>query len=174
MTLEFTLDPELTPELRAEIITLWTEVTNAGGAVGFVAPVTEDEVRVTAEQQFAGLVPDGPDHLLIAHAADGQLAALLVFVSMRFGLMEHWRTVMRVMVDPKLQGQGYGAQLLAEAERIARDWGLAGLQLHVRGGHGLENFYERSGYVEAGRIPGALRVAPGDDRDSVTMWLELR
>lgn len=42
MTLHFALDPELTPELRAEIVTLWTDATNAGGAVGFVPPATED------------------------------------------------------------------------------------------------------------------------------------
>lgn len=55
MTLHFTLDPEPTAGLRAEIITLWTDVSNAGGAVGFVPPVTEERVRPTAEQQLAGL-----------------------------------------------------------------------------------------------------------------------
>jgi hypothetical protein len=29
------------------------------------------------------------------------------------------------------------------------------------------------GYREVGRLPGALRVAPGDDRDEVLMWLPL-
>lgn len=55
MALLFTLDPELTPELRAEIIDLWTAVSNAGGAVGFVPPVTAELVRPTAEKQFAGV-----------------------------------------------------------------------------------------------------------------------
>lgn len=88
--------------------------------------------------------------------------------------MDHWRVLSRVMVHPELQGRGYGAALLAEAERTARDWGLAGLRLYVRGGLGLEEFYGRSGYVEVGRVPGTIRVAPGDDRDDVTMWLDLR
>lgn len=65
-TLDFTLDPGLDPGLRAEITRLWTDASNAGGAVGFVAPVTEDEVRVTAEKQFAGIAPAGPDRLLVA------------------------------------------------------------------------------------------------------------
>ncbi|MFJ5119199.1 GNAT family N-acetyltransferase [Kitasatospora sp. NPDC088548] len=175
MTLSFTLDPKLDPDLRAAIVRLWTDVTNAGGAVGFVAPVTEDEVRDVAEEQFAGVEPGRPDRLLIAHEeGTGRLAGLLFFESMRFGPMDHWRMLKRVMVHPDFQGRGYGAELMAEAARVARDWGLDGLRLTLRGGLGLEAFYARSGYVEVGRVPAAIRVAPGDDRDDVTMWLDLR
>ncbi|MGK4582545.1 N-acetyltransferase family protein [Kitasatospora sp. HPMI-4] len=175
MTLIFTLDPDLTSGLRDDIVSLWTDVSNAGGAVGFVPPVTEDRVRVTAEQQFAGVGPGLPDRLLVAHESEtGMLAGVLFFEDMRFELMDHWRLLKRVMVHPKFQGRGYGVELLAEAERIARGWGLDALRLTLRGGLGLERFYARCGYAEVGRVPGAIRVAPGDDRDDVTMWLDLR
>ncbi|MEV0530346.1 GNAT family N-acetyltransferase [Kitasatospora sp. NPDC050463] len=175
MTLAFTLDPGSDPDLRSDIVRLWTDVTNAGGAVGFVAPVTEDEVWKTADAQFGGLAPAGPDRLLIAHEREsGRLAALLFLESMRFGPMDHWRMLKRVMVHPDFQGRGYGADLMAEAERVARAWGLEGLRLTLRGGLGLEAFYGRCGYTEVGRVPAAIRVAPGDDRDDVTMWLDLR
>ncbi|MCG6499577.1 GNAT family N-acetyltransferase [Kitasatospora sp. A2-31] len=175
MALTFTLDPDLDAELRQDLVRLWTDATNAGGAVGFVAPVTEDEVWVTAEKQFAAVAPSGPDRLLVAHEAEtGRPAGMLFFESMRFAPMDHWRLISRVMVHPELQGRGYGAELMAEAERLARGWGLAGLRLYVRGGLGLEQFYGRCGYVEVGRAPGTIRVAPGDDRDDVTMWLDLR
>jgi len=39
----------------------------------------------------------------------------------------------------------------------------------VRSGLGTTRFYEVCGYVEVGRVPGVIRVAPGDDRDSVVM-----
>ncbi|MFJ8433569.1 GNAT family N-acetyltransferase [Kitasatospora sp. NPDC094019] len=175
MTLSFTLDPGDGPELRAEVVGLWTAASNAGGAVGFVRPVTEEEVGAVGEAQFARLAPAGPDRLLVAReTGTGRLAALLFLESMRFGPMDHWRLVSRVMVHPELQGRGHGAALLAEAERIGREWGLDGLKLQVRGGMGLESFYLRSGYVEVGRVPGAIRVAPGDDRDDVVMWRDLR
>ncbi|MEV7176804.1 GNAT family N-acetyltransferase [Kitasatospora sp. NPDC093679] len=175
MTLSFALDPALTPGLRDELVALWTDVSNAGGAVGFVPPVTADRVRPTAEEQFAGLRPAGPDRLLIGRErTTGRLAAALFLTSVRFDLMDHWRMLQRVMVHPGLQGRGYGADLLAEAERTARAEGLAGLRLTLRGGQGLEAFYGRSGYREVGRVPGAIRVGPGDDRDDVTMWLDLR
>ncbi|MEV8094312.1 GNAT family N-acetyltransferase [Kitasatospora sp. NPDC085879] len=175
MTLVFTLDPDPTPGLRAEIVALWTDVSNAGGAVGFVPPVTAEQVQPTAEEQFAGLGPAGPDRLLIGReAGTGRLAAALFFASMRFDLMEHWRVLKRIMVHPDLQGRGHGAELLAEAERTARAWGLDSLRLTLRGGLGLEKFYGRCGWTEVGRVPRAIRVGPGDDRDDVTMWLDLR
>ncbi|MFB7669288.1 GNAT family N-acetyltransferase [Kitasatospora sp. NPDC056138] len=175
MTLILTADPRLDPDLREEMVRLWTDASNAGGAVGFVAPVTADEVRVAAERNFAGVGPDGPDRLLVARDAEtGRLAGFLFFEDMRFPLMDHWRMLKAVMVHPDFQGRGYGLELLGEAERIARAWGLSGLKLALRGGHGLEKFYGRCGYTEVGRVPGAIRVAPGDDRDDVTMWLDLR
>ncbi|MEU1284726.1 GNAT family N-acetyltransferase [Kitasatospora sp. NPDC005856] len=175
MVLTFTLDPKLDPDLRTDIVRLWADVTNTGGAVGFVAPVTEEEVWDTAERQFAGVEPDGPDRLLVAHeSATGRLVGVLFFESMRFDLMEHWRMLKRVMVHPDFQGLGHGARLLAEAERVARGWGLESLRLTARGGLGLERFYARSGYQEVGRVPAAIRVAPGDYRDDITMWLDLR
>lgn len=171
MAIEFVLDPPLTAELRASIVTLWVEVTNAGGAVGFVAPVRHDDVEPVAEAAFAG-VRAGIDHLLLG-LDDGEPVALLFVVSNRFALKEHWRVLKRVMVTPGRQGRGYGASLMREAERVARRMGLAGIQVTVRGGAGTEKFYERLGYREVGRIPGALRVGPGDDRDEVQMWMPL-
>ena len=49
MGLVLELDPPLSGELRTQVIALWTDVTNAGGAVGFVAPVT-----VEARPVFVG------------------------------------------------------------------------------------------------------------------------
>jgi hypothetical protein len=43
----------------------------------------------------------------------------------------------------------------------------------VRGGTGREAFYQRLGYREVGRLPGALRVDAGDDRDEIVLWLPL-
>lgn len=45
MTLTFTVDPVVDPALRDGVTELWTEVSNAGGAVGFVPPVTAEDIR---------------------------------------------------------------------------------------------------------------------------------
>src|SRR4051812_31299545 len=125
MSLEFVLDPPLTDALRERIVALWVDVTNAGGAVGFVAPVTADAVRPVADAALAA-VTEGVDHLLVG-LDDGELVALLFVVDNRFVLKDHWRVLKRVMVVPQSQGRGYGAALMREAEQVGRKLGLAGL-----------------------------------------------
>ncbi|WP_117210604.1 GNAT family N-acetyltransferase [Allorhizocola rhizosphaerae] len=169
--MRFELDPPLTAARREEIVTLWLDVSNAGGAVGFVAPVTRAEVGALAHQAFED-VESGDDRLLLGYEGD-RLTAMLLLVSRRFHLCEHWRTVKRVMVSPDAQGRGYGAALMREAERVAREIGWDGLFLTVRGGLGIERFYQSLGYKEVGRLPGALRVGPDDNRDEIQMWLSL-
>ncbi|MFJ5598251.1 N-acetyltransferase family protein [Micromonospora sp. SD19] len=171
MSLRFVLDPDLTPQLRAEIVDLWVDVSNAGGAVGFVPPVSTTDVHVIAEPTFAGIT-DGPDRLLVGYAGD-RLAAMLIFGDNRFALKTHWCVVKRVMVHPDTQGAGYGAALMTEAARLGRAFGHEALHVTVRDGLGLDRFYAGLGYREIGRLPGALRVAPDDDRDEILMWLDL-
>jgi GNAT superfamily N-acetyltransferase len=171
MTIAFVLDPPITDELRERIIALWVEVTNAGGAVGFVQPVEVADVRPLAEETLAA-VGTGPDHMLI-QTDDGELTGLLFIIDNRFGFKDHWRVLKRVMVTPRGQGRGLGTSLMLEAERIGRAMGLDALQVTVRGGTGTEKFYERLGYTEVGRLPGALRVGPEDHRDEILLWREL-
>jgi GNAT superfamily N-acetyltransferase len=169
--MDVSLNPELTDKLREAIVAMWAEVANAGGAVGFAGPVRLDEVRDFAQPAF-DRVEDGDDHLLVGYERD-ELVGMLLLVSHHFALTEHWRTVKRVMVRPDRQGNGYGVALLRQAEAVARRLGWAALHLTVRDGTGTERFYARLGYREVGRLPGALRVAPGDDRDEIHMWLAL-
>ncbi len=68
---------------------------------------------------------------------------------------------------------GAGRALLDGLTDLARADGLDFLHLSYRDGMGLGRFYESCGFSEVGRIPGAIRVAPGDDRDSVLMTHKL-
>ncbi|WCN82618.1 GNAT family N-acetyltransferase [Micromonospora sp. LH3U1] len=171
MSLRFVLDPDLTPQLRAEIVDLWVDVSNAGGAVGFVPPVAAADVHVIADPTFDGIA-GGPDRLLVGYSGD-RLVGLLIFNDNRFPLKAHWCVLKRVMVHPDTQGTGYGAALMVEAARLGREFGHEALHVTVRDGLGLDKFYGRLGYREIGRLPGALRVAPDDDRDEILMWLDL-
>ncbi|WP_425247699.1 N-acetyltransferase family protein [Streptomyces sp. NEAU-NA10] len=174
MPLTFTLDPAVTPALRDGILDLWTDVTNAGGAVGFVAPVTPEEVRPEVVRHFAQMV-EGRTRLLVGHDEAGQVAATAFLTLNTHRLMTHWLWLYTVMVHPKHQGRGYGRDLLTAAADAARTFdGIEAIRLSCRGGLGLERFYTSCGYQEVGRIPGAIRVAPGDDRDDIHLLLPLR
>lgn len=178
MTLEFTVDPELTETLRAQIVACWTDVSAAGGAVGFVPPVTMDDVLPVARNLFAA-VTSGRDRLIVGwekESADTEprVGALATISDGQFRLTEHWRTVKRVMVHPDFQGRGYGARLMAEVERVGREMGLEMLTLDCRGGTGNDAFYKKCGYTEYGRLPGGLRLSADDYRDKILMALSLR
>ncbi|WP_406123454.1 GNAT family N-acetyltransferase [Streptomyces sp. NBC_00989] len=173
MALTFELDPAITPALREEVLTLWADVSNAGGSVGFVAPVTVDEIRPELVRHFVAMA-EGRTRLLVGRDETGTVAATVFLAFNTHRLMLHWLWLYTVMVHPRHQGKGYGRDLLAAAERAARGLdGIEAIRLTCRGGHGLERFYGSCGYKEVGRVPGAIRVAPGDDRDDIFMLLPL-
>jgi GNAT superfamily N-acetyltransferase len=156
MALTFETHSEIPDALRAELVDIWTDATNAGGAIGFVAPVDRDAVDARAFRGFTV----GKDLLLVG--------------SDQFSLMDHTRILKTVVVHPKHQGKGYGAELMRAAEDLARTLdGVEMLHLTCRGGLGLEHFYSKCGYTEVGRIPRLLRVAADDYRDEIHMALSL-
>jgi GNAT superfamily N-acetyltransferase len=172
MALRFELDPELTDSLLDAIVDLWADVTNAGGAVGFVAPVDRATVAEHAPKTLAGY-REGFDHVIVGYE-DDRLAAWMIVTDKRHRLQTHIRLLRAVMVHPKFQGRGYGAELMREAERVARTLdGVEMLQLTCRGGRELEQFYGKCGYREYGRLVRGLRVSADDYRDEIGMQLIL-
>lgn len=67
----------------------------------------------------------------------------------------------------------HAAGVLARLRPLIDAAALEQLRLAARAGVGLEDFYGRLGWKEIGRWPGALRPAPGDDRDEFLMALTL-
>jgi len=169
--LRFELNPDLDDELSAQLLTIWTDVSNAGGSVGFVPPVTEDDVRPMADLAF-GKVRAGEHRMLVAYRGDDPVGFL--FLEQRPGpLFKHFAIVKRLQVHPSLQGRGIGGALLGAAEDAARGLGLEQLHLTVRGGTGTESFYEARGYELKARIPGIIRVGRGEYRDELYLVLRL-
>ncbi|MFI7343887.1 GNAT family N-acetyltransferase [Streptomyces sp. NPDC050085] len=174
MPLTFTLDPSIDPALRDGVLALWADVSNAGGAVGFVPPVTPDEIRPELMRHLVAMAEDRT-RLLVGHDEEGRIAATAFLSFNQHRLMRHHLWLYTVMVHPAHQGKGYGRALMAAAEEAARGFdGIEALRLTCRGGTGADSFYAACGYKEVGRVPGAIRVAPGDDRDDVHMMLPLR
>ncbi|MFE4019931.1 GNAT family N-acetyltransferase [Streptomyces sp. NPDC059101] len=173
MSVRFELDPAVTPEVRDGICALWAEVANAGGAVGFVPPVAPKDTRAGLVRHLAAMA-DGRERLLVGRDGGGRVAATAFLTFNWHGMSTHWLWVYTVMVRPALQGRGVGRALMAAVADAARGIdGIIGLRLTCRGGTGLSRFYEACGYQEIGRAPRAIKLADGDFRDDVTMWLDL-
>ncbi len=91
---------------------------------------------------------------------NGTAVGMAFLVDAGSALRSHWRTILRLMVRPELQGCGAGRLLLEGLHGTAAGLGLQQLMLTTRGGTGVEGFYERFGYSIVGRHPGAIRLAP--------------
>jgi GNAT superfamily N-acetyltransferase len=157
--------------LRQALLACWTDVVNAGGAVGFLAPVGREDVAPRLDATLAA-VREGRDALCLLEV-DAQPAGFAVLVSNDSPLRQHWCNVHRVQVHPSRQGAGLGRILMRGVHDIARDRGWEFLLLSVRGGTGTEAFYAGLGYEQVGRIPAALRLEGGDVRDEIWMRFAL-
>lgn len=102
----FTRDAKPPRPLPDQLLALWTDVTNAGGAVGFVPPVNAVDIRPRAEAHLTAIA-EGRTRLLAGFTADGRLAATAFLALNDHPLMRHWAWLYTVMVDPALQGRGY-------------------------------------------------------------------
>jgi GNAT superfamily N-acetyltransferase len=156
----------------ARLVGIWVRATDAGGALGFLAPAQPAEVARAAAPLFSR-VREGRDDLLLVVDEEQPVGWCLLEADAR-SYASHWRTLRRLQVDPAHQRRGHGSAMLKEVARHARDdLGLELLLLHLRSGTGLEDLYGRHGWTQVARIPGLLRIAPGDDRDEIVMRLEL-
>ncbi|MEW2123744.1 GNAT family N-acetyltransferase [Streptomyces sp. NPDC058369] len=173
MALTFEVDPTFDRSVRDGIVALWADVSNAGGAVGFVPPVSQEDVRPELLKHQVALT-EGRTRLVVGYDEAGRLAATVFLTLNTHRLMAHWLWASTVMVHPRHQGRGYGRDLMAVVADTARATeGIEAVRLTCRGGTGADRFYAACGYKEVGRVPGAIRVAEGDDRDDVIMLLTL-
>ena len=167
--------PASTAALRDGILALWADVSNAGGAVGFVPPVTAEDIRPELAQAPRRPWRRGAPACSSGYDEDGAVAATAFLTYNTHRLMRHWIWLYTVMVHPGHQGKGYGRDLMAAAADAARGFdGIDAIRLTCRGGTGVDRFYASCGYKEVG--PGARTPSgspPGDDRDDITMLLPL-
>lgn len=92
----------------------------------------------------AEILGGGPDRVLLVAESDGQLAGCCQLARRAAG--EAYFGMFAV--GPAAQGQGWGRQILAEAERLARDdWGATRMVMTVLAQReDLIAWYERRGY----------------------------
>lgn len=169
---EIEADPALDDALERSLVDLWAAVSNAGGAVGFVPPVTASEVASTVTPLFTS-IRSGPNRLVIARV-DGAVAGMATLEFREGEMFTHWAWVKRVQVHPSLQGLGIGARLIAALHDIARAEGLEQLFLTIRAGMGLERLYESLGYRQVATLPRVIRLSADDYRDEHHFVLDLR
>lgn len=150
------------PAAAGELGSLWVAVTEAGGAVDFVAGDPEDEIRALAESTIAD-VRAGRTRMLTLDDRAG--LAGTVFLVPGSGITAHRAEVGRLMVRPDLRGRGWGTVLLDAAVAEGAALGLEQLTLGCRGGTSLPAFYAARGWEQYGVLPEGVRLSADDARD---------
>lgn len=158
---------------RAQLLDLWVRTNDAGGAVGFLprAPLARVDAALRGHEE--SMQTGHTVAVVLRSAADARVVGVSFLVRGTNPLLDHTRSVYRVMTDPSSRGRNLGRLLMAGTHRVARGAGVEILTLSVRSGTGLSRFYEACGYAESGRVLGAIRVAVGDERDDITMTRRL-
>src|SRR5262245_24684914 len=124
-----------------------------------ISPATEEEVQSGEigrrlrefNYTYVGKYPAEQYIRLNARGADGSVVggirALVVF---------HWLRVEVLWVDEATRGRGIGSQLLAEAERLAREMGARNAALETFEWQ-APRFYQKHGYEEVARLEGYVK-----------------
>ncbi|MBX4867117.1 MULTISPECIES: GNAT family N-acetyltransferase [Rhizobium] len=100
---------------------------------------------------------------------DGEPVGIMGLFRQRSSKMAHRATIVMVYVRAKLRGTGLAVRLLKAISEHARDIGIRQLELFVNAENpGAMRFYERQGFVEIGRVPGAV-LEDGREIDDVMM-----
>ncbi|GAA3961816.1 hypothetical protein GCM10023085_50340 [Actinomadura viridis] len=156
---------DVTPGLRRDLVDCWVQVTRGGGAAGFpFPPVAENDLAPVLDALIARLRPDRERLLVALH---GTVPVGWAHLSRDPNpLIPHWGAVNHLQTLPTHRKRGVGTALMNHARDVARDeMGLRRLHLSARSGMGLETFYERLGWREAGRWAKALPPAPDGTLD---------
>jgi GNAT superfamily N-acetyltransferase len=172
-TAMISVNPTLDDSLKAEMIDTWVEVTNTGGGgIGFLPPVSSEDVTPVASELF-NKIHHGSAHLVVARDESKDLIGWLAVVRNNDQIQSHWAWLKRMHVIAPYQGKGVGTELLQAAVRLCREEGLVQLYLTTDGQSRAVNFYTAHGFHEVGRMPQNSLSLDGSMHDEVYMLLDL-
>jgi len=123
-----------------------------------ISPATEEEVQSGEigrrlrdfNYTYVGKYPATQYIRLNARQADGSVVG-----GIRAVVALYWLRVEVLWVDEASRGRGIGSQLLAEAERLAREMGARNAALETFEWQ-APRFYQRHGYEEVARLEGYI------------------
>jgi GNAT superfamily N-acetyltransferase len=147
-----TLTAAAVTDARQELIDLLRACVDAGGSLGFLAPIPHSQ----AAEFWSAVVPQvdlGARTVFVARDARRVIGTVqLAFESKPNA--RHRAEVMKMMVLPSYRRRGIAAQLMRALEQYAGQRGITLLVLDTaEGPSGARSFYQSLGYTYVGGIP---------------------
>src|SRR5690554_4170851 len=114
------INPSLDSELIARLTAIWADVTNAGGAVGFVGPMTADEIGAAVTGWWPRVLEGEVDLVVARDDAAGPVMGFGFLTPVRDVIAPHRGTIEKLQRHPDARDRGIGTALLAGLEDCDR------------------------------------------------------
>lgn len=175
MTGEFVTGPHrvdsVHPDLADGLAQLWGRAAVAGRAAGFGPADSVESLHAAAGDLVAEVTAKRTYLLTLGHSHELVGAAALRPHPMP--LRAHTGELVLVLVDPKLQDEGWEQQLHDAALAQAQARGLQQIEAFDRQGAELTRLCLANGWSERGRWPGSVRVPGHPDQDGIWFTREV-
>ncbi len=159
MTTIQTLTAQTAQGNLAQLSDLLRNAVDAGASIGFVLPLSVEEVTAYWHKVIKE-VAAGEVILLAAMQGEHMVGTAQLGLESRPN-GNHRAEVRKVMVDTRARGQGIGKQLMFALEDMARNCARVLLFLDTRHGDPAERLYTSTGYTYVGSIPHYARSTTG-------------
>ncbi|MCW2236732.1 GNAT family N-acetyltransferase [Azospirillum canadense] len=157
------------PALMAGLEALLEDAVASGASVGYHAPLSPALNRdfwTGVSRQLEG----GAHRLLVARAPDGTVLGSVQLALCTRPNGAHRAEVQKLLVLTRHRGRGIARRLMTDVEEFARGLGRSLLVLDTLKGNVGEPFYERTGWMRAGEIPGYTVEADGSRHATVLFY----
>jgi ribosomal protein S18 acetylase RimI-like enzyme len=157
--------------LRPRLCEILVDCVHHGASVGFLDPLDPSDADAYW-QRIGRAVDEDRCVLLVAAPADGDVAGTVQLDVDTLPNQRHRATVSKLLVHTSARRRGLGEALMAELERVAVDRGRRLLTLDTATGDAAR-LYERTGWQEAGTIPGYALNPDGSLTGTTFYWKQL-
>lgn len=144
----------------------------AGGAIGFVHPVSQTQARSFWARDVCSAMECGDRLLWVACVDEDGQARPAGTIQLILGMPDnqpHRAELAKLMVAPWARRRGLARALVAAAEQAAVQAGRTLMTMDTRQGEGAETLYAAMGYEIAGIIPDYALNPMGDGRHATTL-----
>ena len=166
------LTPDTSIQALPALATLLRDAVESGASIGFLLPLTEEDVMNYWQEVLTAL--RGPHRILLVARIDEKIVGTVQLDLASRPNGSHRAEVIKLMVHTSYRKQGLAQALMEAIEQEAWHARRTTLILDTRAGDPSEYLYKKLGYTPAGTIPEYARSTDGSLHTTVFMYKLLK
>lgn len=152
-------------------IGLLDEAVRDGASLGFLSTFTRDDLYRFWKSEFED-VRNGKSIILYLELS-GEIIGVVELAFAQKQTSQHRAEVRKLIIRKDMQGKGYARALMAELERVAREYGKTLLHLDTETRSDANFLYPKLGYTLLGILPKYAANPNGELFDCSFYWKRL-